>query len=235
MADRPAGSDDRSMADEPNSSVHEVLDDGPRGVSPAELWSAVPRRRRRGMAAGVAVILAFTAAGAGVREAQQWLQERRLRDQVELRAAIDVQSWSSPLAGDRVDFFAIVHNTGSRPVRVTAIDIRYPRLHIRNRAAPRRPLAAGETLRVPLSVILDCTDRRTPRAGGLRGTVAASGANGRVRSVPASFDRSGLATDVADTLCSIRPNLRGAELSGPLGSGSGRGGFGEGARSPGRR
>jgi hypothetical protein len=209
------------MADRMPAPSQEVMDDGPRGVSPAERWRAIPRARRRALTAAVALLLACAAAGIGGRQGAAWLEERRLADRVQLRASIDVRSWSTTMTSrGRVDFFARVYNTGRRPVSITAVRITQPGLSIRSRPAPPRAVDAGEWLRVPLSVILDCTRHRTPPpAGGLRGEVAASSPNGRARDVVASFDRATLITDVADTLCRIRPGLRDAELSGPVGSG----------------
>jgi len=58
--------------------------------------------------------------------------------------------------------------------------------------------------------------REQAGAGSLRAKIVATPESGRERKVPTALAQTALVTDVADTLCRVRPDLRGRELSGSV-------------------
>jgi hypothetical protein len=176
------------------------------------------RRGQRVVGGSLTLILATWGVFALLHQTRDWLDERSLRNQVSLRANIAVwASSSSPPVGGRVDYSVSIRNLGERPIRVTKVDIVNTRLRIRNRDTRPRVLGAGQTVSVPLSVRIDCTaGEGQVRQERLRGAIAAYPLSGRLRTVRPTFGHATLITDVADTLCRVRADLQGAELSGPV-------------------
>jgi len=152
-----------------------------------------------------------------VSEGRQWSSERALDDQVVLQTSLRVSSTSTTPTGGSVDFYASVRNLGQRPVSVLAVDIDTSRLLIAS-VSPHGPaVAPGETITMPLSVLLDCSD--STDAGStdrLRGEILATASNGRERRVDATFDAATAVTGIAATLCRLHPDLRNVELDGPV-------------------
>ena len=189
------------------------------GVGPrlGSSWTSASRRRR--LVAVVAVLLLILPAMAAVAVfgTRSWLAERSQRDQVSVTATVDVAvSTKRPLSG-RIDYFVAIRNTGSSDVRIAGLTHTDARLRIRSRDFATILLAPGSTANVPISVRLDCSGLPIG-AGALLGTVTATPPSGRARDVPTSLDRSLLLTNVAQTLCEVRPELTDRELSGPVGS-----------------
>jgi hypothetical protein len=184
-------------------------------------WSALPRRRRAAVAVPAAVLVAVLTAGVAVRQGQHWLAERSRRDDVALTATTGVWASSTTPVGGSIDFFVSVRNTGPRRVRIESVDSRESRMTVRSRRNLHYEVLPGTAVDVPVSVRLDCAGTGLvpgpgDEAGPLRATIAADPLSGRRRTVHAPLARSPLLTHVADTLCAIRPGLRGKELSGPV-------------------
>lgn len=180
------------------------------------LWSLVSPRRRR-LAAGAAAVVALIFTGwLGVTQARSWLHERDVRDQVSLTATVEVSASSTSLGGGRVDYFLAVRNAGPRQVRVSGAELSGARLHIVSRNFTALVVPPGTTVDVPLSVRLDCVRLGSAGAGSLHAKIVATPENGRERKVPTPLAQTTLVTDVADTLCSVQPDLRGRELSGSV-------------------
>jgi len=141
------------------------------------------------------------------------LTERRLRDEVALTAAIDIYASSTSPTGGRVDFYVVLHNDGSRRVQIARLAAEAGGLRLRSAGVLPQVLDGGSAVRVPLSVRLDCTRERLDV---LRAAVSASPGSGRRRAVTVTLGASQLITDIADSLCSVKPELADQELSGPL-------------------
>jgi hypothetical protein len=86
---------------------------------------------------------------------------------------------------------------------------------VRGTSAAALRLVPGHSGEVPVSVRLDCT-RAATTGDGLRGTVDAIPLSARQHTVSVIVEGAFLITDVADTLCRVKPDLKDAELSGPI-------------------
>lgn len=190
----------------------------------ADRWSTLSRRGRMSVTAVSGLVVAALLLGYGAVFVNRLLAERALDDQVTLQTSLGITASSMAAGGGRVDFFASVRNSGPRPVSVTGVQISAPRLQISSQAIQPPQVAPGETVRVPLSVLLDCVASGPDRAGtgpgsaddALPGLVSAVPPSGGQRSVATTFDHARLVTAVADTLCAVKPELRGVHLDGPV-------------------
>lgn len=180
-------------------------------------WAALPRRRKLTVAGPVIAVVGAAAAAFGATEVRSWQAERSMNDQVTLQASIGVSPSSTASGGGRVDFYVSVLNTGPRPVSLAGIAIASPPLRIASVSRDQPAIMPGQSIQVPLSVVLDCPPGAAPVGPvGLRGVIEAVAFNGRARSVDASFEDSALITGIAETICRLRPDLRGLELDGPV-------------------
>lgn len=203
----------------PDGPETDLLEGGPESGVRSRLGSSwrFASRRQRIVAVGALLLVTLPAVTVVVLlKARSWLEERNLRDQVSVTTTIDVAVSSTTPLGGRVDYFVVVRNTGTRDVRISGLAHTDARLRIRSRDFAPVVLAPGSTVDIPVSVRLDCTGSPIGTAT-LLGTVAATPASGRAQDVPASLGRSLLLTDVAQTLCEVRPELTDRELSGPVG------------------
>jgi hypothetical protein len=159
--------------------------------------------------------VAAVAGWVGAAHLRAYLHTRALRDQVTLSATVEVAASSTtPLAGGRVDYYLAVRNVGPRQVRISGLQLSDLRLRIVSRNFAGQVVQPGTTVDIPVSVRLDCVALGKEGAGVLHGTIAATPQSGRLRSVAATVAHTALITDVAATLCQVRPGLRGQELSG---------------------
>lgn len=172
-------------------------------------WTALsPRRRRTVVAAGTVLVLAVP--GVAVLDARA--EQRRLDDALAFTATVAASSRSTAPSGGRVDFFVGVRNTGPRAVQVDDVALVAPRLRVRARWDGPEQLQPGDSVGVPVSVLLDCRGVSAP----LRGTVTARPASGRARAVAADVTELAPLTRIADTVCFGDPEAVGRELSGPI-------------------
>jgi hypothetical protein len=118
---------------------------------------APPPRRGRRVATG-ALAVTVGAASAGLVLGRERLAERDAREPVSLSAALGVRTSSTSPPGGRVDFFVSLRNAGRQPLRVTALEAGGEGLLLRGRLENARSLPAGQEIRVPLSVLLDCDE-----------------------------------------------------------------------------
>jgi hypothetical protein len=170
-------------------------------------WTALPRATRLLIAALVLLLLSGAVV---VRSA-----ERARALQVDLATSLGIWSSSTSRAGGEVSFFVLVRNEGDRPLTVTSLDGTGDGLLLRMRNAGDRELPAGVEIDIPLSVLLTCG----ADASGDPPVTAELGirrADGGVTSRQVDLEPAGLVLDVARTLCSVRPDLRDHELSGPV-------------------
>jgi hypothetical protein len=187
-------------------------------------WRAVRPAVRRCVVALVALLL-VAAAGLWLRDRAA---ERALAQRVDIGVSLGVWSSSTAPLGGRVCYFAVVRNEGTRPVWVTSVDGSSGGLRLATRDDEEWPVAAGDEVRVPLSVRLTCTG---PGPGDdLTARIAVRREDGgavvrRLRPEPAV-----LLLGVAESLCSVRPELTDRELSGPVLDGRADRGGGPGRR-----
>ena len=203
----------------PDRPETDLLEGGPESGVGSRLGSTWMFASRRQRLVAVSALLLLTLPAITlvvVLKARSWLDERRLRDEVSVTTTIDVAVSSTTPLGGRVDYFVVVRNMGTRDVRVSGLEHTDARLRIRSRDFAAVVLVPGSTVDIPISVHLDCTGSPIGTAA-LLGTVWATPASGRAQDVPASLGRSLLLTDVAQTLCEVRPELTDRELSGPVG------------------
>lgn len=203
----------------PDRPETDLLESGPEpgvGSRLGSTWMFASRRQRMVGVGALLLLILPTVTVVIVLKTRAWLNERSLRDQVSVTATIDVAVSSTTPLGGRIDYFVVVRNVGRRAVRISGLAHTDARLHIRSRDFATILLAPGSTVDIPISVRLDCTGPPIGTAV-LLGTVAATPASGRAQDVPTSLDRSLLLTDVAQTLCEVRPELTDRELSGPVG------------------
>ena len=203
----------------PDRPETDLLERGPESGVGSRLGSTwmLASRRQRLVALGAVLLLTLPAVTVVVvLKVRSWLAERSLRDQVSVTATIDVAVSSTTPLGGRIDYFVVVRNTGTRDLRVTGLALTDARLRIRSRDFAPSVLTPGSTVDVPISVRLDCTGKPIGTAA-LLGTVTATPTSGRAQDVPTLLERSLLLTDIAQTLCEVRPELTDRELSGPVG------------------
>jgi hypothetical protein len=193
----------------------DVLENGPStSLRLSDEWRRTPPRRRRAVSFSIGVLTAVLALGVLAIQGRGWLVERGLRDQVSLVATVRVSAASMTPRGGSVNYIVAVRNTGPRAVQITGVDVSASRLEVRGTSAAALRLVPGDSGEVPVSVRLDCT-RAATTGDGLRGTVAIP-LNARQHTVSVTVDGAFLITDVADTLCRVKPDLKNAELSGPI-------------------
>jgi hypothetical protein len=188
----------------------DVLEGGFRPPWCRRAWAVLPRSGRV-LLVGVLVLAAAAAGGLELRDRAA---ERELGRQVDLSASLGLSSLSTTPPGGQVSFFVVVRNEGPRPVRITAVEGTAAGLRLRGVDVGERLLSPDAETAVPVSVRLTCPGY--DGGGDLVTSVAVRRQDGgratpRVRPEPA-----GLLTDVADTLCRSRPDLRDQELSGPV-------------------
>ena len=211
-----ASSGDSSVGDGPSDI--DLLENGPWLLSRlSERWRQKPLWWRRSVAAGALLVVVVPVTLFAASQGRGWLIERGLRDEVSLVGTVRVSAASMTPVGGSVNYTVAIRNTAARPVQIIGVDISESRLHVTDRGRRLPRLAPGETGDVAVSVRLDCTrggafDRR----GGLHGTVVAIPRSGVQHSVYITFEKAFLLTDVANTLCRIRPSTKDVELSGPV-------------------
>lgn len=186
-------------------------------------WADLPPRRRRGLTAAAAVVAVVVASLVVVDRARDLLDQRARRDRVAISARLDVDSVSTTPPGGSVWFTVLVRNDADVPVRLESLHANGSGLTITLAVSSERalsrlmPLQSGRTIRLLLSVVLDCP-ARTEVDGTDRLTVRldATPTSRRTRSVEAPLEDAVLLTDVADTACRYDPDAAGVELSGPV-------------------
>lgn len=204
----------------------EVLVDGSRGSEGSwweRRWLAVPAGRRRLVSRVSLATLVVVLAATGVVGVQRWVDERAQRQLVSLRASLGVWTTSTSPTGGQVVYYVAIRNAGSAPLDVTSVQASDGRLRLSARDADPRSLDAGREILVPMSALLTCSPASSSAfregdgdAGGLRVDLRVQRADGALSLQQMSLDDATLILDVADTLCSVRPELRGYELSGPV-------------------
>jgi hypothetical protein len=111
-----------------------------------------------------------------------------------------------------VRFFVLLRNAGPRPVTVTALDGVGEGLRLRILDETDRPVPAGAEVEIPLSVRVTCP----AGSGGLTAEVRVRRQDGGAAVRRLGLEPARLLLDVAATVCSVRPDLRDHELSGPV-------------------
>jgi FlaG/FlaF family flagellin (archaellin) len=186
----------------PAAPVLDVLDSGARS----------PRHRR--LVVAVAVVLAVAVA-VGL------LTRQRLADRVVLAASLEVATTATSPPGGAVRWSVAVRNDGARPVRVTSLATSADGIVLSSRATPGDPVGPGQQVDVPVSIRLTCGSGSAARPAGLVTAVRIRTPDGRAATRRVPLGSAGSLLDVVDTLCSVRPELRGQELSGPVVPGQG--------------
>ncbi len=203
-------------ADEPEDLLPEdvlpgdVLEGGMRPAPWRRRWTALPRAARLSVA-GLVVLLA--AAGGGL-----WLRdraaERALAQRVDVAASFSVSSLSTTPPGGQVAFFLVVRNEGVRPVWVTSVGGGDDGLVLGTHDEVERQVAPHGEASVPVSVRLTCD--RYAGGGGLTAEIGLRRTDGSTVIRRSRPDPASALTEVATTLCAVRPDLRDQELSGPV-------------------
>ena len=171
-------------------------------------WTELPAAGRRAL---VAVLLVALAGGAVL-----WLRhlaaEQERRERVDLATSLGVVSSSTEPPGGRVRFFVLVRNDGPLPVSVTAVDGGGQGLRVQMLADGERTVGPGREIEIPLSVRLTCPASAGELAADLRVRRQDGGSTTRRTTLKPAQP----VTDVAVTLCAVRPGLRDHELAGPV-------------------
>ena len=175
-------------------------------------WAALPRAGRR-LVVSVAVLVLL---GGGVAEFRSWSAERDLRRAVELTTALDVVSSSTSPPGGEVRYFVRIRNDGVRPISVTAVAGANGGLRLRMADPGDRRVDPGAEVEIPLSVRLSCGGDLDAARRGLPAQVGVRREDGGSTTRRFVLQPAALLTDVARTLCAVRPDLRDHELSGPV-------------------
>jgi hypothetical protein len=173
-------------------------------------WAGLSARGRRSVVAGV--VLALVAGGA-----LWWhdrVADRELRQRVVLATTLGVWTSSTSPPGGAVGWFVLVRNDGQEPLTVTSLDAAAGGLTVTALADGDRLVPPGREVEVPVSVRLTCgaTGDGTVDLPAEVGVRRPDGATASRRSELAAT----LVLDVARTLCTVRPELRDHELSGPV-------------------
>ena len=188
----------------------DVLEGGMRPPWWRRLWARLPRSARL-LALTLVVLLAAGAGGWWLRDRAA---DRALAQRVDLTASLSVSSLSTTPPGGQVSFFVVVRNEGALPVRVTSVEGSAEGLRLRTLDDVERQVSPDGETAVPVSVRLTCARY----AGGqeLTTDIAVRREDGArvARRVRPADPR--LLLDVATTLCGVRPDLAGQELSGPV-------------------
>jgi hypothetical protein len=179
------------------------------GTGPTR-WERLSRRGRLLAAAAAVLVLA----GLAVVPVRGWLADREQRRQVRLETALTVSTSSTSPPGGEVLWSVSVHNAGPRPVTVTALDAATDLLTLRMLGGELR-VAPGRDASVPLSVLLTCRPGADPHAP-LVSAVRVRRADGDTVLRRTPLTATSPLEDVTATVCGVRPDTRGRELSGPL-------------------
>jgi hypothetical protein len=173
-------------------------------------WAGLSARGRRLVAA--ATVLVLLAAGAW------WLRDRavdqELRERVVLAASLGVWSSSTTPLGGAVGFVVVVRNEGLLPVAVTSVEGSGELVRLRMRSPGTRPVPAGGEIEIPLSVRVTCAAEPAPAT--LQAEIGVRREDGGSVTRRTELRPASLVSDVAATLCAVRPGLRDHELSGPV-------------------
>jgi hypothetical protein len=174
-------------------------------------WRALPRRRRRLVAAlAVLVLLA-----AGALQVHSWMVARELAQRVVLATSLGVWTSSTARPYGYVSYFVAVRNDGTQPLAVTDVVATTEELRLRMRSDAPRPVRAGEEIQILVSVRLTCgsSDGFSP---ALPGEVSVRRDDGGTAARRVDLQPSALILDAASTLCAVRPALVDHEISGPV-------------------
>jgi hypothetical protein len=174
-------------------------------------WTSLPRSVRR-LGTAVVVLVLLVAGALWIRD-RAADRERAQRIDLVTSLVVEVSSTSPP--GGRVSYFVVVRNRGQRPVTLTAVTGGDAGLRLRLLDDDERTVPAGAELSIPLSVRLTCSGAGS-RAAPLPAVLALRRADGGVATHEVALEPAILVRDVAGTLCSVRPDLRNHELSGPV-------------------
>ena len=186
-------------------------------------WRALPPAWRQRLTAGAVVAVTGCALVAGGAQAREWLADRSERQRVSLSTSVVVSSSSTTPRGGHVSYFVEIHNAGSLPLGVASVRAEAPDLQVSARDGRPRQVPAGGDVLVPLSVLLTCPPAGPAgaRDGGLPAAevdmeLEVDRADGERTRQRLPLLRFTLISNVAGTLCTVRPDLRDYELSGPL-------------------
>jgi hypothetical protein len=189
--------------------VPDVLENVPEPFWWQRRWAGLSRRGRR-LSVLLAVLGLFTG---GTLWWQDRAAERDLRQRVVLSTTLGVWTSSTSPPGGAVGWFVLVRNDGRQPVTVTAVEATGDRLRIRTSDDGGRLVPPGEEVEMPVSVRLTCGGEDTH---AVRVEVAVRREDGGPVTRRSELADASLVQDVATTLCSVRPDLRDHELSGPV-------------------
>jgi hypothetical protein len=163
--------------------------------------------------ASVAVLVLLVG---GILVVRTWSAERELRQAVELSTSLGIWSSSTARPGGEVRFFVLVRNDGALPLSVTSVAAADRGLQLRMRDEGERRIAPGKEVEVPLSVLVTCARGAGASGPSLAAEIGVRREDGGTTSRATELRPAGLVLDVAATLCAVRPELRGHELSGPI-------------------
>lgn len=186
----------------------DVLEGGLRPPWWRRAWAALPPPGRRVLVA----LLVLAVAVAGVVLVGERAAEKERRERVALETTVGIASSSSDPPGGQVRFFLVVRNEGPLPVSVTAVEGTGAGVRVRMRDEGARPVGAGGEIEIPLSVRLTCPTG----PGELTAEVGVRREDGGSTSRRMDLQPAHVVLEVAATLCSVRPDLRDHELSGPV-------------------
>ena len=171
-------------------------------------WGALPGGVRR----LIAVVVVLLLLGAGAVRLRDWAAERALSRRVVLAASLGVSSSSTSPPGGAVRYSVRVSNAGPRPVWVISVGGGTGRIRLSVAGADRR-VDAGRVVSMPLSVLVTCGE---PTPTAVDAVVHVRRQDGGRVAARVEVRSGMLLLDVAATLCDVRPELRGYELSGPI-------------------
>jgi hypothetical protein len=175
-------------------------------------WESLSRGARRAVAV-LAVLLLAAAVAVWLRDQAA---DRARAQRVDLVTTLDVWASSTSPPGGQVSFVVLVRNEGERPVSVISIDGEGPGLRLSMLDAGDRALPVGVWIEIPLSVRLTCGAGAPGDPAPLTAEVGVRRSDGGATSRRVDLEPAVLVLDVARTLCSVRPDLRDHELSGPV-------------------
>lgn len=182
-------------------------------AGPVDLFDSGERSPRRRRLVIAAVVLLVLAAAGGL------LVRQRLADRVALAASLEVATTATSPPGGAVRWSVAVRNDGARPVRVVSVTTSTDRIVLSSGGTVSGPVQPRQEVDIPVSVRLTCGSTTRPASLATAVRIRRSDGGSATRVVPLAAAASLL--DVVDTLCSVRPDLRGQELSGPVVPGRG--------------